>query len=101
MTYPWRQGAYQHHRELDAGGRRTGNPAWYRLKYGSPITQWREATVACDPIEGDEIGAPLTCTVDGLRYPTDYQFRLMSFRVENGAWVDARYSNMIAGTPNP
>src|SRR5690606_33073281 len=26
----------------------TGNPAWYRVKYGSPIVTWKAATIGCE-----------------------------------------------------
>lgn len=79
----------------------TGQPARYRLKYttqdGPP---WREHTLGCDVI-GDRVGDASACVVDGLSPLTDYLFRLQSYRVVDGLWVDARYSNRAVGTTTP
>jgi len=77
----------------------TGAPAKYRVKYAQPSIDWRTATIGCaSTISGTAIGAPLSCTVQGLSASTEYEFLLMSYRVENGAWVNARYSNVASAT---
>ena len=77
----------------------TGSPAWYRLKYGSPLGDWGDATVGCErTLKGDEIGAEMSCTVEGLAQDTRYDFQMMSYRLEDGAWQNARYSNVADGT---
>ena len=77
----------------------TGNPARYRVKYNEPpLEDWENATIGCDrSIVGDEIGAEISCTVEGLDSETSYDFQLMSYRVEDGLWVDAQYSNVATG----
>jgi hypothetical protein len=72
----------------------TGNPANYRVKYATPTIDWRTGTVACTK-QGTEIGAQASCVITGLSPATPYQVRLMSYRVENGVWVDSRYSNVL------
>ena len=75
----------------------TGQPADYRVRYGgSPLTDWKSAAKGCD-VDGTQIGAPVTCTVQGLSSATRYDFQLMSYRVENGSWLNARYSNLATG----
>jgi hypothetical protein len=76
-----------------------GEPARYRVKYASPaIEDWSTATVGCDPrIIGSEIGAPISCTAEGLSPSTAYEFQLMSYRLESdGSWAGAQYSNLTA-----
>jgi hypothetical protein len=76
----------------------TGSPAWYRVKYAEPPIDWKTATIGCDNrIEGDALGAEISCTVEGLEPATTYEFQLMSYRVVDGKWVDARYSNITFG----
>lgn len=76
-----------------------GNPAWYRLKYAPSPLSWRTAAVACErTIRGDEVGARMSCVVDGLAPSSTYDFQLMSFRVEDGVWVDAAYSGVATST---
>jgi hypothetical protein len=82
--------------EVDDG---TGRPASYRVKYGTPIGSWRNATIGCAPtIRGRQIGAPIQCTIEDLQPGTTYEVQLMSFRTEDGAWVNARYSNRATGS---
>jgi hypothetical protein len=78
--------------EVDDG---TGQPAWYRVKYAEPEIDWRTATIGCERrLEGDAIGSPMLCTVEGLAGATAYDFQLMSYRMVDGVWADARYSNV-------
>ncbi|MEX2049035.1 MAG: fibronectin type III domain-containing protein, partial [Gemmatimonadota bacterium] len=77
----------------------TGNPAWYRVKYAAPSISWKTATIGCDrSIPGAEIGAEISCTVEGLRLGTTYDIQLMSYRLVDGVWRDARYSNIATAT---
>lgn len=78
----------------------TGEPAKYRLKYADPpLGDWKHGTIGCDPVlVGDEIGAEMSCTIEGLEPATTIDIQLMSFREENGVWVDATYSNIATGT---
>jgi hypothetical protein len=76
-------------------GNGTGDPAWYRLKYGSPLEDWREGTIGCDRnIEGTAIGEELRCTIEGLEQNTTYEVQLGSYRLEDGAWSNFRLSNV-------
>jgi hypothetical protein len=70
-----------------------GRPALYRLKYAKPAINWPTATIGCNA-KGSTIGAPITCTVQGLDAATLYDFQLMSYRIVNGAWQGATYSNV-------
>lgn len=84
MTLAWTQ--------VDDG---TGEPARYRLRYGpDPMVPWRSGAIGCD-LPGDAIGAEIECTIDGLEPGVTYRALLMSFRLEDGVWVGARYSNYI------
>jgi uncharacterized membrane protein len=77
----------------------TGNPAWYRVKYAAPPIFWKTATIGCDrSMPGTEIGAEISCTVEGLTLGTTYDVQLMSYRVVDGRWRDARYSNIATAT---
>ncbi len=76
----------------------TGDPARYRVKYSRPSIVWREASVGCDPVaELGGVGATVSCTVEGLDPDTDYEFLMMSYRIEGTAWADANYSNIAVG----
>jgi hypothetical protein len=76
-----------------------GAPASYRVKYAIPSIQWSSATVGCaSTISGTQIGAPMSCTIDGLASGTTYDVELMSFRLVDGAWQGATYSNTATGT---
>lgn len=78
-----------------------GRPARYRVRYSpAPIhtDAWSSESFGCD-VRGDEIGAEISCTVNGLASGTAYEFRLMSYRMEDGVWVDAGYSNVAAASP--
>jgi len=75
-----------------------GEPAWYRVKYARPPIEWTEADIGCDStIPGDEIGAPMSCTIQGLEQATDYEVQMMSYRIVNGRWSGSQYSNVAAG----
>ena len=77
----------------------TGNPAWYRVKYAAPPIDWKTATIGCDrSIRGTEIGSEMTCTIEGLTPGTTYDVQLMSYRLVNGVWRDARVSNVATTT---
>ncbi len=86
--------------EVDDG---TGDPSAYRVKYSTPPIRYGAATIGCDrTISGVAIGARMSCTIEGLKPETAYDLQLESFRVENGAWVDARPSNVAsAQTSSP
>ena len=75
----------------------TGDPAWYRVKYAEqPLVDWKQATVGCEPtLEGVEVGAPFSCTIEGLLPGTVYDVQLMSYRMEDGVWTGAEYSNLV------
>jgi hypothetical protein len=47
---------------------------------------------------GTMIGATKACTITGLQGGRTYEFQAMSFRTVNGAWRDAKYSNVARGT---
>jgi len=76
----------------------TGQPASYRVKYGTSPLSWNTATVGCSSVAGTAIGAPLSCTIQGLPAGTSYDVQLMAFRVVNGVWEGAVYSNIVKGT---
>lgn len=77
-----------------------GSPAQYRLKYAEPAIDWRSATVGCD-VEGVRIGQEISCTVEGLQADTDYEFLLMSYRLNRSSWAGAKYSNVTTGRTEP
>jgi Fibronectin type III domain len=79
--------------EVDDG---TGHPASYRVKYAPPALDWSTATVGCDK-EGDGIATQISCAVPGLTPARTYDFQLMSYRISNGSWTGATYSNIDAG----
>lgn len=74
----------------------TGEPAKYRVKYAAPPIDWEEAATACT-IDGDAIGAELSCEVTGLAPSTTYDVQLMSYRTVDGVWQGAVYSNVATG----
>ena len=74
----------------------TGQPARYRVKYAGPPIAWSSASVGCD-VQGTQIGAPASCTIQGLMAETTYDIQLMSHRVVDGAWQGATYSNVATG----
>src|SRR5262249_13887450 len=72
-----------------------GEPASYRVKYGSPLGSWATATVGCDrTIEGTAIGETMMCTIEGLATNTVYEVQLASFRSVDGTWTNVQYSNV-------
>lgn len=76
----------------------TGQPAWYRLKYATPSIDWSTATIGCDrTMQGTQIGVQMSCTIQGLSAASTYDAQLMSFRVVDGIWVGAVYSNIATG----
>jgi hypothetical protein len=84
--------------QIDDG---TGNPARYRVKYGSPLGAWRTATVGCKEVVGDAIGEPISCFIAGLQAATEYEIQLASFRTVDGVWADAKFSNVAIGSTTP
>lgn len=67
-----------------------GEPAAYQIRYAStPIGWgWGQATVvrdgACgDPVEGSEVGASISCVVEGLETDRSYDFQLVAFRARS------------------
>jgi hypothetical protein len=77
-----------------------GYPAQYQVKYGSPLESWGAATTGCDVV-GDGVYVDISCTVTGLSPGTPYDFQLRSYRLEDGVWVGARYSNITSGSTAP
>jgi hypothetical protein len=79
----------------------TGDPASYRLKWSRPPIDYATANVAvrCGRwIVGTQIGDDMTCVVDGLDPATAYELQLVSFKMVNGVWTNARYSNVASGS---
>lgn len=77
----------------------SGMPARYEVRYATPPIEWSTAEPACEPDEGSwTIGAPLSCTVEGLAPETDYEFLLLSYRLQGNGRANPRYSNIAAGT---
>jgi hypothetical protein len=82
--------------EVDDGA---GQPASYRLRYALPPITWQNASIGCaSTIVGVQIGARLSCTVQGLVESTQYDFQLMSYRTRAGGWVGAVRSNVASGS---
>jgi hypothetical protein len=75
----------------------TGRPASYRVKYSVPSIAYGSALTGCATVVGDAIGGEGSCTIANLDGGTDYEIQLMSYRLEDGVWVDAQYSNVAAG----
>lgn len=77
-----------------------GEPAFYRVRFGSPLDVWKEGTIGCDrEIRGTEIGAEMTCTVEGLDPGTSYELQLYSYYYDDdGKWALPRASNKTTGT---
>jgi hypothetical protein len=77
----------------------TGAPAWYRVKYATPPIDWGRATIGCDrTIRGTEIGSEISCTIEDLTPGRTYDVQLMSYRLVDGVWRNARYSNVATTT---
>jgi hypothetical protein len=74
-----------------------GNPAQQRLKYAPPPVDWSTASTGCITVAGTEIGAAASCSIGGLAPFTQIKAQLQSYRMEDGAWVDAQYSNVATG----
>ena len=74
----------------------TGQPARYRVKFAAPPIDWSTATVGCN-VGGTQIGGAASCTITGLSASSDYEVQLMSYRMVNGVWEGALYSNVAAG----
>lgn len=74
----------------------TGNPADYRVKYAAPPIDWGEASTACTQA-GNAIGSELSCEITGLSPESTYDVQLLSYRIVDGVWQDAVYSNVATG----
>jgi len=77
----------------------TAGPATYRVKYGPQPFNWSTASTGCDTtLNGAVVGAPMSCTINGLTAGATYAVQLMSYRIVNGAWQDSALSNLVTGT---
>jgi hypothetical protein len=85
----------------------TGSGANYEIRFAlSPIGWgWGGAEKVSEgscagEVLGDEAGAPLTCTVEGLAPGTTYDFQLVSYRglIADGSRVYGGLSNVATGT---
>ena len=75
-----------------------GQPASYRLKFGAPPLQWSAGTIGCaSTLPGTAVGAPMSCTIEGLPPSTSFDVQLMSFRLRNDVWEGAQPSNVASG----
>jgi hypothetical protein len=74
-----------------------GGAASYRVKFSVPSISYGSATTACSRVVGDVVGTEASCTIEGLDPDTEYDVQLMSYRLEDGAWADARLSNVATG----
>lgn len=77
----------------------TGAPAWYRLKYTAHPDRirrnWREANIGCDrTMIGGEVGATMSCEIEGLEPGTLHDVQLKSLRTIDGVWVASVSSNV-------
>ena len=73
-----------------------GEPADYRVKYAEQTIDWGTANTACT-LSGNAIGVEMSCLITGLAPDSTYDVQLMSYRVVDGAWQDAAYSNITTG----
>ena len=76
----------------------TGAPAAYLVKSASPPIQWSSATAACGTQLGTQVGAEMSCTIQGLTSGANYDFQVMSSRIVAGVPQGSAYSNVAAGT---
>lgn len=74
-----------------------GGVADYEVRYARPALEWATAELAC-AVAGKEIGAPATCTVEGLEPGVTYDFMLMSYRPRGSAQIGAVYSPVTTAT---
>ena len=89
--------------EVDDG---TGQPAKYDVRYAdSPIGWgWGPATVVTQgscatPVQGQAVGQPITCTVEGLSASHAYDFQLVAYRGVFGGNISfGGLSNPATGT---
>lgn len=63
----------------------TESPADYDIRFGTPTITFEsapsvESGTCATPVMGSEIGAELTCSVQGLSAGTRYEFRVAAFR---------------------
>jgi trimeric autotransporter adhesin len=82
-----------------------GGAADYQIRYRASSTfgNWGTAGVVengtCGvPVEGNSVGSPRECVVEGLTPGTNYTFRLVSRRTIQGGWVYGGLSNIVGGT---
>jgi hypothetical protein len=87
--------------QIDDG---TGNPARYRLKHASDITNWKDATTICTVV-GTAVDEQIGCSFASGDFYADeetFEIQLMSYRVDaNGVWRDAKYSNLVVVPDDP
>jgi hypothetical protein len=75
-----------------------GAPASYRVKYALPSISWSTATIGCaSTISGTQVGAAISCTIEGLASGTTYEVQLNSFRLVAGVWQGTTTSNIASG----
>jgi hypothetical protein len=81
----------------------TGRPASYRVKYATPTwSGWGSAVIGCGRnLTGTAVGAPMTCTIEGLGPDKGYEVQLMSYQSVDGVWVGALSSNIASGSTSP
>jgi hypothetical protein len=75
----------------------TDHPALYEVKYSAPEILWATAVVGCDS-GGSTIGAPVSCTIEGLEAATTYDFQLVAYRLADDRPVGSAFSNVAKGT---
>jgi hypothetical protein len=81
--------------QIDDG---TGNPARYRVRYAAPPITWSGAAIGCNTsLDGAQIGAPMSCTIEDLPAGGSYDVQLISYRTVDGVWVDTELSNVATG----
>jgi hypothetical protein len=78
--------------QVDGGG---GAPASYEVRYAPSPINWSLADVGCaPPLDGGQIGAPMSCAIDGLEPGTTYDIQLSAFSVVQGEARSASLSNV-------
>jgi hypothetical protein len=78
--------------QVDGGG---GAPASYEVRYAPSPISWSLADVGCDvPSVGGQIGAPMSCAIDGLEPGTTYDIQLSAFSAGGGVARGASFSNV-------
>jgi len=81
----------------------SGQPASYIIRIGDGAFTW-DGSVAVNkgscsaPVAGTEVGANLTCSVDGLVASKSYSFQLVARRSDANGAVFGPLSNIVTGT---